>query len=870
MSQARAPGLLTLVPRIAAYARPHRARMSGGLAITAIGIALDLAKPLPLAIVLDSILSDKSPPWPVTSWFEDWSPLGQASFAAAAIVLIAVGRGLATLGANHLTIDVGQRMVNDLRIGLYTHLQGLSLRFHARQQTDDLLFRVMADTSSVQSLVVNGVLPLLSTAVMVAGMFAVMVRYDGLVALVALVVCPPLYLAVRWLTARISGHATASTMAESELYRRAGSALGAVKLVQAYGREERVVQDFRTGSERSLALSLRLHGSETLFLLVVQSLLAVGTAAIVWFGALRAMTGTLTIGELTVFLSYLRDLYQPVQDVSRNVAEIRSARAGLERVFSVLDVEPDVRDAPDAVPLPSIKGEIRFENVSFEYDDGRPVLRDVDLRIAPGEHVALVGSPGAGKSTLAGLILRFFDPQRGRVTVDGHDVRHVTLASLRRQVTMMLQEPIFFHATAFENIAWGSRDPDPARVRDAARRTEAEPFILALPGGYDVVLGEDSSTLSGSQRQRLALARALVRDTPIAILDEPTSALDAATEAKVWQNVQEQLRAHTMLVIARRLSTARCADRIVVLEDGAIVEQGTHEELLARRGAYFQIWHQPDAELAGAAGAGRRMKPRPIRPRGGSETGRGSLKFLIIQADDFGYGHGVNRGIVELADLGVVTAAGLMVNTPGTAEAVRLAAERPSLSLGLHVNFTNEAGRLVEFDDPETCRRELRRQFERFVELTGRLPTHLNSHQHVHRRAACQPSFLDLAEEYGLPLRDRPPVTFKGGFYGQWQYGVSEPARVSLDALMHILGTEFTRGVYELGVHPGYHDPEANYVYDHDRELERQTLGDARLPGLLRDVGVRLISYDQLGAAVAELARGRSASHASAVERVHK
>ena len=232
------------------------------------------------------------------------------------------------------------------------------------------------------------------------------------------------------------------------------------------------------------------------------------------------------------------------------------------------------------------------------------------------------------------------------------------------------------------------------------------------------------------------------------------------------------------------------------------------------------------------------------------------MKFLIINADDFGYGSGVNRAIALLHDQGVVTSAGLMVNTPGTGEAVALAAARPRLSLGLHVNFTNEAQRLVEFDDPAVCRRELRRQFDHFVALTGRPPTHLDSHQHVHRRPSCQPSFLELAEEYGLPLRDRPPVIFKGGFYGQWEHEVSQPEKVSFEALTSIVSTELRRGIYELAVHPGYLDAAADYVYHRDREWERATLADPRLPALLRDQAVELISYHELKRAVACLEGG--------------
>jgi predicted glycoside hydrolase/deacetylase ChbG (UPF0249 family) len=232
------------------------------------------------------------------------------------------------------------------------------------------------------------------------------------------------------------------------------------------------------------------------------------------------------------------------------------------------------------------------------------------------------------------------------------------------------------------------------------------------------------------------------------------------------------------------------------------------------------------------------------------------MKFLIINGDDFGYGHGVNRAIVELHDRGVLTSAGLMVNTTATAEAVALAAARPRLSLGLHVNFTNEGERLVEFDDPQVCRRELRRQFDHFVALTGRVPTHIDSHQEIHRRRPCQPSFVELAEEHGLPLRSRPPVTFKGSFYAQWEHGVSEPEKVSFEAFSQIVSTEVIHGIYELGVHPGYHDAAADYVYHLDREWELATLSDPRVPELLRDHEIELISYHQLGHALARLNGG--------------
>ncbi|MBI3465945.1 MAG: ABC transporter ATP-binding protein [Planctomycetes bacterium] len=588
-------GYWTIVRRVLGYLRPHRSRFLAGGGLVLLGIGFELLKPWPLKIVIDSMLQDKALPGPLQHWLVGWNIVAQVGLAAAAIVLIAFLLGGLTLGSNYLTIDIGQRMVNDLRTEVYSHLQKLSLKFHYQQQTGDLLFRVMADTFSIQSMVMNGLLTMASAMITLSAMFAVMVQIDWQLALVTLLICPPLYLSFARLTRKIHGHATASREAESELYSRTESTLGAVKLVQAYGREDRIIADFRRGSERSLALSLRLYSTETVFGWVVDSVLAVGTAALVWLGAMHVINVQLTIGGLIVFLAYLHALYKPIHDISHNLAEVSASRAGLERVFAVLDVQPDIQDAPGAQPLTGVRGEIGLENVMFEYEPGRPVLRNISLHIAAGDKVALVGRTGAGKSTLAGLVLRFFDPQHGRVTIDGHGLRDVTLASLRRQVTLMLQEPVLFQTTVTENIAFGLPGASPDQIRQAARRAEAEEFILQLPQGYDTVLGSDGLTLSGGQRQRLALARALLRETSIVILDEPTSSLDLRTEAFVWRNVEQLLEGKTALIIAHRLSTARMADRIVLLEDGAIIEQGTHDELLARQGAYHRLWQRHSA-----------------------------------------------------------------------------------------------------------------------------------------------------------------------------------------------------------------------------------------------------------------------------------
>ncbi len=504
--------------------------------------------------------------------------------------------------SNNVSIGVGQNMVNDIRGDLYGHLQRLSLLFHSRQRLGDLMYRITADTYAVQTLMLNGVLPVLQAATLLVGMFLVMWRMDPELTLVAIVICPILNVVIYLLDRPIIAAAEAMKRNEAAVYSVVQWAMGAIKVVQAFGKEEEERKRFLAASRASTDANLRLYNWQTAYSAIINTVIALGTALVLYAGAEAVMGGRLSLGQLLVFVTYLASLYGPINTMSQTWGQIQGARIGARRVFELLDVQPDLTDGTRPLPADAISGRVAWRGVAFHYSKDVSVLRRIDLEVAAGERVAVVGPTGAGKSTMLGLLPRFFDPSEGVVEVDGVDVRELQLKDLRRQVAMVLQPPLIFPLSIRDNIAYGRPEASQAEIERAATLARIDQMIGRLPLGYDTQVGEGGATLSEGEKQRLTIARAILMDARFLILDEPTSSLDAETEAEVMAGLTELRRGRTTFTIAHRLSTVINADRIVVLRDGVIAESGRFAELIAKNGAFAQLYRtqfqERDSEAA--------------------------------------------------------------------------------------------------------------------------------------------------------------------------------------------------------------------------------------------------------------------------------
>lgn len=588
-----------LVPRVLGYLRPHRRALTWSLVQVMVVSAFELLKPWPLKIVIDSVLGHQPGPF---EWSAGWSPPELLLAACAAFVVIHAAIGALAVLSNYTTIGIGQAMVAALRGDLYAHLHRLSLGFHSRARVGDLLYRVTADTLALQTLTMNCLFPAVTAVVTLAGMGAIMLALDWKLTLLSLGICPLLLLVIARLDSRVTRAAGDARDRDSEVYALVQRSMSAMRVIQAFTREDDEHRRFMAASGRSLAAGRRLYTLQSAYSSAVGVLIALGTAAVVWVGARHVMDGSLTLGSLVVFISYLASLYGPLYSMFHTWGLAQGSRVGVERVFEVLDLEHAVPDGRREFPAAGARGAVAWEDVSFGYVPGRRVLDGVSLAVRPGWKVAVVGPTGAGKSTLLSLLPRFYDADAGRVLIDGVDVRDYRLGALRRQIAMVLQPPMVFPASLRENIAFGRPDARPDEIVAAARLASIHEAIEALPQGYDTLVGEQGVTLSEGEKQRVTIARALLRDSPILILDEPTSSLDGETEALIMQGLERLTAGRTTFIIAHRLSTIRKADLIVVLRDGGIVEQGTFETLMDAGGSFAslyraQAWLPEEAEL---------------------------------------------------------------------------------------------------------------------------------------------------------------------------------------------------------------------------------------------------------------------------------
>jgi len=573
--------------------RPHaKALAIGFLAVVGEGAA-NLLEPWPLKVVIDNVLKSR----PIQGWLAElFTPLARGDrltvlkFAAAAALAIAVVGAVCSYTEKYLTTSVGQWVTHDLRLRLYSHIQRLSLSYHDHKPTGDLVSRITSDIDAIQSFIASGLLGALINSLTLTGMVGVMLYLNWRFTLIALSIAPVLFGLVYTYTRRIKKAAREVRKKEGEIVSVIQEVLSSIRVVKAYAREEYEQARLEEQSLESVELALRARSLKARLAPLVAILVAVGTSMVLWFGARMVLNGTLSSGALIVFILYLNKMYKPMQELSKMTDAWSKAEVGYERIREVLETNGDVRDLPGARPVSGLKGRIEFESVDFNYQPHSPVLRNLSLRIEPGQVAALVGPTGAGKTTIISLIPRFYDPTSGVVRIDGTDIRRFRMQSLRQQMSFVLQETLLFHAPVWSNIAYGRPGASRAEILRASELANAHEFIEKMPEGYDTLIGERGVTLSGGQRQRIAIARAIIRDTPILILDEPSSGLDAASEKLVFEALDRLMEGRTSIVIAHRLSTIRRADTIFVVKDGTIIETGRHEELVEAGGLYADLY----------------------------------------------------------------------------------------------------------------------------------------------------------------------------------------------------------------------------------------------------------------------------------------
>ncbi len=586
---------------IAQLLRPHRRALILGLIAIAGESVADVAAPWPLKIVLDNVIAHRASHGWLFAFIKRTAgtePMQILTFACVAVVVIAVVDAFCSYWEKYTTTSVGQWVTHDLRRILYAQVQRLSLSYHDTSKTGDLISRVTTDIDSIQSFIVSGLLSILVDIATIAGMIGVLFYLSWRLTLIALAVVPVLFAIVYSYTRRVKKASREVRKQEGKMISVVQEVLGSMRVVKAFSREEYEVHRLEGESLETVEASLRARTLKAKLVPIVNIVTALGTCAVLYFGGKLALDSNMTGGKIYIFIAYIVSMYKPMQDISKIMDSYSKADIGYERIQEIIGNANEMFDVPGAIALPRVQGLIKLENVSFSYDGVTPVLDDITMTIRPRTTVALVGPTGSGKTTLVNLIARFYEPTSGYVSLDGIDVSKVQQSSLRNQISFVLQDTVLFSSSIWDNIAYGRPEATHAEIVAAAEAANATEFIERLPKKYDTLVGERGILLSGGQRQRIAIARAMVRKSPILVLDEPTSALDANTEHLVFEALDRLMVDKTTIVIAHRLSTVRKADCIYVIDNGHIVESGTHEDLIEAGGLYQELStvHDVDTE----------------------------------------------------------------------------------------------------------------------------------------------------------------------------------------------------------------------------------------------------------------------------------
>jgi ATP-binding cassette subfamily B protein len=589
---------------------PHWKTFAVGIVAVLVEASMDLLQPWPLKIVIDLVGSKPMPAW-LGSWVAlifGTNRLAVLNFVAVSVIVIALMDAVSSYAESLSMTTVGQWVTHDLRSTLYNHIQRLSLSYHDKSQTGDLISRVTSDIDTIQGFITSTLTDVVLDILNLTSMLAVMSYIDWRFTLIALSVAPFMLVFVYNYSHRIKKASRAVRKKESEIVSQTQEVFSSIRVVKAFAQEKYEKRRFREVSLETVELALRARALKAGLSPGIRVMTALATALMMWYGARMVLVdGTLTPGTLVLFLAYLGKLYAPIRGLSRLPDTFSKPAIAFERIQEILDVEIKSPGLQKPHKAPQFIGRIEFDNVNFSYAPDRPILKDINLMIEPGQVAAFVGPTGAGKTTIISLIPRFYEVTSGAIRIDGEDVRSLKLKSLRRQLGFVLQETLLFRAPIWQNIAYGRPTATREEIVEAAKLANAHDFIEDMPDGYDTMVGERGITISGGQRQRVGIARAIIRGAPILILDEPTSGLDAVSEAIVFDALHRLMMGKTCIVITHRLATIRKADVIFVLKDGMIVQRGRHEELLERGGLYKELYetqfHKQEGVLVGKMGS---------------------------------------------------------------------------------------------------------------------------------------------------------------------------------------------------------------------------------------------------------------------------